>query len=161
MTSAKGLHGQTCFYRPRAVSRSETRVSTNGEPSLFFNTIQAFYQRERNKKTMRRILHGPVGRTPRHVIRNFRAKYRSSDLPVFDIKQNLAKKLDPTLKSSHLNEGVTYLTSFLHTKAQISTPFLRDKTLKSCTRVLHAYPEASPAGFRFVFIFFFAQKKLG
>ena len=108
---------------------------------------------------MRRILHGPVGRTPRHVIRNFRAKYRSSDLPVFNIKQNLAKKLDPTLKSSHLNEGVTYLTSFLHTKAQISTPFLRDKTLKSCTRVLHAYPEASPAGFRFVFIFFSPKKK--
>ena len=47
---------------------------------------------------MRRILHEPVGGAPRHVCRKFRAKNRRSDLPLFNIKHNLARKLDPTLK---------------------------------------------------------------
>ena len=46
----------------------------------------------------------PVGGTPRHVCRNFRAKNRRADLPVFNIKQNLARTLDPTLKPSILQE---------------------------------------------------------
>ena len=40
---------------------------------------------------MRRTLHGPVGRTPRHACRNVREKNRRSDLPVLNIEQNVAK----------------------------------------------------------------------
>ena len=39
------------------------------------------------------------------------AKSRRSDLPYCNIKQDLARKLDPTLKPSHLKE-TTYLTHF-------------------------------------------------
>ena len=69
--------------------------------------ISGFFLAEARKK-LRRILHEPVGGTPRHVCRIFRAKHRRSDLPVFNIKQNLAKKLNPTLKPSSLKE-ITYL----------------------------------------------------
>ena len=60
---------------------------------------------------MHRTLSEPVGRTPRHVCRIFRAKNWRSDLPVFNIRQNLAKKTDRRLKSSDLKE-ITYLTHF-------------------------------------------------
>ena len=59
---------------------------------------------------------------------------------MFNIKRNLAKKLDLTLKQPF--EGITISYSILRTKLQVSTPLLRDKTLKFCTRVLHAHPEA-------------------
>ena len=42
-----------------------------------------------------------------------------------NIKQNLARKLYPTLKPSNLKE-MSYLNSFLRTTGQMSTPFLRD-----------------------------------
>ena len=58
-----------------------------------------------------RILHDPVGRTPRHVCRLFCAKNIRSDLPVFTNKQYLAKNLDLTRKPSRLKE-LTYLTHF-------------------------------------------------
>ena len=63
------------------------------------------------EKSLRRILHDPVGRTPRHVCSIFRAKNRKSDLPVFNSKQNLAKKMDPTLTPGHFKE-IAYLTHF-------------------------------------------------
>ena len=90
---------------------------------------------------MRRILHDPVEGTPRHVCRIFSAKNRKFDLSVFNIRQNLAKILDPTLRQCHLKQNnVSY--SFLRTNFQMSTPFLRDNALNVCTRVLHAHPEA-------------------
>ena len=54
------------------------------------------------------ILHEPVGGSQRHVCRFFRAKNRKSDLPVSNINQNLAKKLNPTLTSSIL-KAMTHL----------------------------------------------------
>ena len=39
-----------------------------------------------SKKQLRRILHEPVGGTPRHACRVFRAKNRRSDLPMFSMK---------------------------------------------------------------------------
>ena len=85
-------------------------VSTNDWPSFFSNNIRPFFLPGAKNK-LRSILHRPVGRTPKHVCRNFRAKNRRSDLPVFNIKQNLAKKLDPTPKSRNLKE-ITYLTQY-------------------------------------------------
>ena len=75
---------------------------------------------------MRRILPEPVGGTPRHVCRFFRAKNRRSDLPVFNIEQNLARKLDPTLKPSNL-KGIAYLTHFYAQKARYPRRFLRNR----------------------------------
>ena len=54
---------------------------------------------------------------PRHVGRIFRAKNRRSDLPVFNMKHNLAKKLDLTLKPSYFKEK-TYLTHFYAQKSK-------------------------------------------
>ena len=101
---------------PRAVSRSETRIDQYKQALNFFNNIEAFSQRGGGNK-LRRILHDPVGRTPRRVCIIFRAKNRRSDLSVFNIKQNLAKKLDPTLKPSHLKE-VMDLTHFYAQKSK-------------------------------------------
>ena len=75
-------------------------------------------------KILRRIVHEPVGGTPRHVCRFFRAKNRRPDLPVFDMKHNLAKKTDPALKPSHLKE-ITYLTPFTHTSPNVHAVFQR------------------------------------
>ena len=58
---------------------------------------------------------------------------RRSDLPVFNMKQNLAKKLEPTLKQSNLKEMAYLSTTFLR-GIMIDPEFL--------TRVLHAHPEA-------------------
>ena len=55
---------------------------------------------------MHRISHDPVGRTPRHAGKFFRAKIRRSDSSVFNIE---AKKLDLALKPSHFKE-ISYLT---------------------------------------------------
>ena len=66
---------------------------------------------------MRRILHDPVGRTPRDICSIFRAKNRRPDLPLFDIEQNLATKLDPTLKPNSLKE-ITYLI-FTHSSLNV------------------------------------------
>ena len=82
-----------------------------------------------SKNNLRRILHDPVGHTPRHVCKIFRTKNRRSDLPVLNIiKQNhLAKALGPTLKPSHLKE-TAYLVHFYAQKSTyLSTPFLRER----------------------------------
>ena len=84
-------------------------MSTNDRPSFFSILFRLFASG--GEKTLRRILHDPVGRTPRHVCTIFRSKNRRADLPVFKITQNLAKKLDPILKPSHLKE-IMYLTPF-------------------------------------------------
>ena len=47
-----------------------------------------------------------------------------SDRPVFNLKQNLVKKLDPTLKASYFGK-MTYLLLIFMPKFQMSTPFLR------------------------------------
>ena len=67
MTSGRGSHGHFILYRPRAVSRSETRID-QWRAFNVFNTIRAFSKRGR--KTICAafgILHEPVGGTPRHV----------------------------------------------------------------------------------------------
>ena len=88
------------FFRPRAVSRSETHIDQ--QQTFNFKNIQAFSQRGRRKNKLRRILNDRFGRrTPRHVCSFFRAKYRLSELPVFNIKQTLAKELDSTI-----NQGI-------------------------------------------------------
>ena len=74
------------------------------------------------KKQLRRTLHDPVGRAPRHVCRKFCAKNQRPDLPALNIKQNIAKKLDPTLKSSQLKE-ITYLTHFYARKSKYPRRF--------------------------------------
>ena len=78
-------------------------ISTNDRPLIFSVTFRLFPAGA--KKQNAPHLHDPVGNTPRHVCRKFRAKYRRSDVPVFNIKQNLAKKRDPTLKSIHMKES--------------------------------------------------------
>ena len=46
---------------------------------------------------------------------------------MFNIKQDLAKKTDPTLKPSHLKE-IKYLIHVCDTKVDMSTPFFRDRS---------------------------------
>ena len=86
----------------------------------FFNNTQA--SKRGRKSKIRRILHEPVGGIPRHVCKNFRAKNRRADLPVFNIEQTLAKKLDPVLKPSHLKE-IRYLTHFFAQKSKCPRRF--------------------------------------
>ena len=81
-----------------------------------------FFQAEANK--LRRILREPVGGTPRHACTTFRANNRRSDLPVFNIKQNPARKLDPTLKPCNLKE-ITYITHFYAQMAKCPRRFER------------------------------------
>ena len=57
-----------------------------------------------------------------HNLGKFRAKSRRSDLPVFNIKQNVAKKLDPTLKPGNLKE-LKYLTHFYVQKSKCPRRF--------------------------------------
>ena len=104
--------GHFVFERPRAVSRSTTRIDQR---------YSGFFHAEA-RKSSRRSLHDPVGGTPRHVCRKIRAKNGKSDLPVFNIKQNLARKLDPSLKPSNLKE-ITYPTHFYAQKAKCPRPF--------------------------------------
>ena len=118
----RGWHGQFIFPRPRAVSRSETRIDQLH--AFNFSIIFRIFPSGSETKNLRRILHDPVGRTPRHVCRIFRAKNRRSDLSVFNIKQNLAKVLDPRLKSSHLKE-ITYRTHFYAQKSECPRRFER------------------------------------
>ena len=134
------------FQRPRAVSRSETRVD-QWQVFLIFNNIQAFSKLGR-KKTCR-VLHDPVERTSRHVCRNFRAKNRRSDLPVFVMKQNLAKKLDPTLTPCHLKE-ITHLDHFYAQKS-VSTPFSRDIPRNFAHVFFMPIPKSEP-GYLFLFL---------
>ena len=96
-------------------------MSTNDRPSCFFNNIQAFSKRGR-RKNCAAFLHDPVGPTSRHVRRTFRAKNRISDLPVFNIEQNLAKQLDPIQKTSHLKE-ITCLTHCYEQKSECPRRF--------------------------------------
>ena len=56
------------------------------------------------RKQLRRILHEPARRSPRHVCSIFSAKYRRSDLPVLHLKQNLANILDSRLEPRNLKE---------------------------------------------------------
>ena len=42
--------------------------------------------------------------TPRHVCKTFHANIRRSDLPLLNIKWNMAQKLDPTLKPSNYKQ---------------------------------------------------------
>ena len=86
-------------------------VTPNDRPSCSSILFRLFPSGGERKKYAPHFLHEPVGGTPRHVCRNFRAKNRRSDPPVFHIKQNLAKQLDPTPKPRNLKE-ITYLTHF-------------------------------------------------
>ena len=115
-------------------------VLTNDRPSTFSIIFRLFPSGDKRK--LRRILHDLVERTPRHSCRNFRERNRRSDLPVFNIKQNLAKKLDPALKPSHLKE-ITYLTHFYAQKSKCPRRFreIDPEILHTCS-TLHAHPEA-------------------
>ena len=121
------------FFRPRAIGRSKTSIdqSMTGLQnfqwrffSFWCNNIQAFFQAGAITK-MRRLLHDPVGHTPKAYLQNFPRK-KSMFWPLSAgcvqsilskiwtppavqsmnkwMKQNLAKKLDPELKSSHWKE---------------------------------------------------------
>ena len=100
------------------------------------------------KNKSRRILHEPVWGTPRHVGRHFRAKNRRSDLPVFNIKQDLAKKLDPTLKRTRLKE-ITYLTHFYAQKSKCPRRFWEIDPI-----ILHTFSTRPSPGLTSVFVFF-------
>ena len=72
-----------CFYNGLGLSIGTKLVSINDRPSNFSMIVgplliggEIFF--------LRRILHEPVGGTPRHVCRIFRAKNRRSDLRMFN-----------------------------------------------------------------------------
>ena len=138
------------YHRPRAVSRSKTRID-QWQTFIFFNSIHAFSKRRRENK-LRRILHEPVGGTPRRFGRNFGAKNRRYDLPVFNINQNLARNLDPSLQRSNLKE-ITYLTHICTQKGQMS--FVRDGPWNFAHVFYLPIPRPD---LRFFFFFFFAEK---
>ena len=104
------------FFNGLGLSLGAKLVSINDRPSYFSIIFRPFYKRRREKK-IRHILHESVGGTPRHVCRIIRAKSLRSDLPAFNITQNLAKKLDPRLKPSNLKE-ITYLAHFYAQKSK-------------------------------------------
>ena len=89
---------------------------------------------------------------------NFRAKNRISDLPVFNIEQNLARKLDPTLKTKQI-EGSNVSHSFFTSKGQnVHAVFERDP------EILHTHFQCPPLGLtsRGGFFFsYFSPKVLG
>ena len=128
------------FFNGLGLPLGAKLVSTNDRLSIFFNIFR-FFPTGGEKLAAPHFARTGWRYTPRHVCRFFRAKHRRSDLPMFNIKQNLAKKLDPRLKPSHLKE-IAYLTRFYAQKSNLPTPCLRDKTLKFCIRCRHAHPEA-------------------
>ena len=105
----KRVTGLDSFLNGLGLSLGAKLVSTNDRPSIFFSSTQFFYKRGRKKNcaafcTIRLdVLRGMS------VI--FRSEKRRPDLPVFNIKQILAKKSDPTLKPRHLKE-IKNLTHF-------------------------------------------------
>ena len=64
------------FFSGLGLSLEAKLVSTKDRPSIF-QFYSGFSKRGRKIK-LRRILHDPVGRTPRHVCRKIRAKNRRS-----------------------------------------------------------------------------------
>ena len=114
------------FFNDLGLSLGARLVSTNDRPSYSSIILRLFpsggekkkcaafctglFQAEARKK-MCCILHEPVGGTPGRACTNFLAKNRRSGLPVFNIKQNLAKKLDHTLEPRNW-KGITCLTHF-------------------------------------------------
>ena len=142
-------HSQEKNYRPRAVSiiKSETRI---GRWQAFnsFTTVRAFSQRGRKNKVCR-VLHDPVGRTPRHACRNFRAEDGLSILPVFNFKQNLARKLDPRLKPSHLKE-ITYVAHIYACRSKRPGRFW-----DTDPEILHTFSACPCRGLTRVFFSFF------
>ena len=71
----------------------------------------------------------------------FAQKIEDLDLPMFNIKQNLAKKLDRTLKTKYF-DGMTYLTHFFAQKSKRTRCFRDIDPEKLHTCDLHAHPEA-------------------
>ena len=141
------------FGRPRAVSGSETRID-QWQAFIFFNIIQASSKR-RQEIQMRRILHEPVGGTPRHVCNNFRAKNRTYDLPVFTTKHNLFLAKNWILKPSLLKE-ITYLTHFYAQKSKCPRSFweMNSEILRTCSTCTHQ-------GLPSVFLSFFWPNHVG
>ena len=109
------------FFNGLGPSLGAKIVSTNGRPSTFSIIFRLFPSG--GEKKIAPHLHEPAGGTPRHLCRFFRANNRRSDLPMFNIKQNLAQKLDPTLKLFHLEE--TPVLNFAHESPNVHAVFER------------------------------------
>ena len=100
-------------------------VSTNERPLIFSILLLRLFPSGGEKQNCAAFCTIWLNVLQRHVCRKVRAKNRRSDLPVFNVKQNPAKKMDQRLKTSHLKE-ITYLNSVLRTKVQMFSPFVRD-----------------------------------
>ena len=62
----------------------------------YFSIIFRLVSQRGRKLKLRRGLHDPVGRTPRHALEFFAQKNEDLTWLCSTFKQNLAKKLDPT-----------------------------------------------------------------
>ena len=100
------------FFNDIELSLGAKLVSTKMTHLRTLQRVSGSFQADARKKKRCCILHEAAGGTPRQVCRNFREKNRRSDLPVFNIKQNLAKKMNPTQKPINFKE-ITYLV-FTH-----------------------------------------------
>ena len=103
------------FFNGLGLSLGANLVSVDDRPS-YYSVAFSLFPSGSEKISALCTFHEPVGGTPSHVCRHLRAKNRRFDLPVFNIKQNLARKLDPALKPGNLKE-ITYLTTFCGPKA--------------------------------------------
>ena len=109
------------FFIGPGLSLGVKLVSTNDRPS-YFSIIFRLFPNGGEKQKLRRNFHEPIGGSSKYICRNFRARNRRSDPPVFNSKQNLARKLYPTLKPSNLNE-MTHLTHFFAQTAKCPRRF--------------------------------------
>ena len=138
MTNVRGSHGRF-FFHGLGLSLGAKLVSTNDRPS-YSSMIFRLFPSGAEKKNAQHF-HQPNGGTRRHMCRKFRENVRRVDLPAFNVEQNLARKLDPTLKPSNLKE-ISYLTHF-YAQMCLNVPAVFERwTLKFRPRVLHAHPEA-------------------
>ena len=131
----------TCCIRPWAVSTNETRIEQ----------YSVFLQASGGDRKKRRIFHEMIGGSPRNAEFFFLQK-RTSDLPVFNLKQSLAKKICPTLKPSHQKKSnASY--SFLSTKVQCRRCFIQIEHENLHTRVLYVPIPMSDISVYFLFVF--------
>ena len=96
-------------------------MSTNDRPS-YSSKIFRLFPSEGEKINFAAFCTNRLEVLRRHVCRGFRATNPITYLPVFKIKRNLGRKLDPSPKPSNLKE-ITYLTNFYAQKAKCPRHF--------------------------------------
>ncbi len=143
-------------------------------PSFFSIILRIYFPSAGGRKSkVRRILHEPVGGThSKACLCRFFSLEKTKIWPAYIfyssmfniIKQNPAKKLDPTLKPNHLKSNKkSYLESILRTKVQIespTTPFLRDRTRNLAHVFYIIMPFPRPDLMFFFSSFFFFRRNI-